>query len=115
MSYTYWLVPAKHEGEQSVHECNSKLRGKKGLIALENKQGMYYIYIYTYAYTYIHMHIHKYICIYTYICVCVYGYSNFCDIGVIKRIHSIIQFITTEHRKGQYVQGFMLQILFFHA
>lgn len=70
MSYTYWLVPAKHEGEQSVHECNSKLRGKKGLIALENKQGMYYIYI--------HMHIHIYICIYTniyaythiYVCVC---------------------------------------------
>lgn len=50
MSYTYWLVPAKHEGEQSVHECNSKLRGKKGLIALENKQGMYYIYIYIYTY-----------------------------------------------------------------
>lgn len=69
MSYTYWLVPAKHEGEQSVHECNSKLRGKKGLIALENKQGMYYIYIYiyiciyTYAYTQIYMHIHIYMCV----------------------------------------------------
>lgn len=109
MSYTYWLVPAKHEGEQSVHECNSKLRGKKGLIALENKQGMYYIYIYIYICIYTNIYA------YTHIYVCVYGYSNFCDIGVIKRIHSIIQFITTEHGKGQYVQGFMLQILFFHA